>query len=84
MELILDDEDNIQFYPMLIDLEESILSVIKSITGTLQNVQTVQVIAKCLFYRCQITLNRFLHSSDDVTSWADIGIAFIYVFINAA
>ena len=43
MELILDDEDNIQFYPMLGDLEESILSVVRSITSTLQTVQTVQV-----------------------------------------
>ena len=44
MELILDDDDNIQFYPMLEDLEDSILSVVNSITGTLQNVQSVQVI----------------------------------------
>ena len=43
MELILDDDDNIQFYPMLEDLEEAILSVVKSITGSLQNVQSVQV-----------------------------------------
>eukprot|EP00112_Aurelia_sp_Birch-Aquarium-sp1_P009500 Seg2081.2 transcript_id=Seg2081.2/GoldUCD/mRNA.D3Y31 product="Dynein heavy chain 12 axonemal" protein_id=Seg2081.2/GoldUCD/D3Y31 len=42
MELILDDDDNIQFYPMLEDLEDSILSVVNSITGTLQNVQSVQ------------------------------------------
>ena len=43
MELILDDEDNIQFYPMLGDLEDSILSVVHNITSTLQTVQTVQV-----------------------------------------
>ena len=43
MELILDDDDNILFYPMLIDLEDSILSVVRSITSALQNVQTVQV-----------------------------------------
>jgi len=42
MELILDDEDNIQFYPMLGDLEDSILSVVHNITSTLQTVQTVQ------------------------------------------
>eukprot|EP00794_Sanderia_malayensis_P007414 gene7414-8234_t len=42
MELILDDDDNIQFYPMLEDLEDAILSIVKSITGSLQNVQTVQ------------------------------------------
>ena len=44
MELILDDDDNIQFYPMLEDLEDSILAVVNSIIGTLQNVQSVQVI----------------------------------------
>ena len=44
MELILDDEDNIQFYPMLEDLEDAIYSVVKSVTGCMQNVTTVQVI----------------------------------------
>ena len=49
MELILDDDDNIQFYPMLEDLEDSILSVVRTIIATLQSVQTVQVVGilKC-------------------------------------
>ncbi len=52
MELILDDDDNIQFYPMLEDLEDAILSILKSITGSLQNVQSVQVsqISDHVFY----------------------------------
>ncbi|XP_057312411.1 dynein axonemal heavy chain 12-like isoform X2 [Hydractinia symbiolongicarpus] len=42
MELILDDDDNIQFYPALEDLEEVILNAAEIILNTLQNVPTVQ------------------------------------------
>lgn len=43
MELILDDDDNIQFYPALEDLEKVILNAAEIIWNTLQNVPTVQV-----------------------------------------
>ena len=43
MELILDDDDNIQFYPAIEDLEFSILNGALIILNTLQNIPTVQV-----------------------------------------
>lgn len=43
MELILDDDDCIQFYPGLDELENVIIDGVKTILGTLQKIPTVQV-----------------------------------------
>ena len=43
MELILDDDDCIQFYPGLDELENVIIGGVKTILGTLQKIPTVQV-----------------------------------------
>lgn len=43
MELILDDDDHMQFYPALGDVEAAVLHVISTVAGTMQHVPTVQV-----------------------------------------
>ena len=43
MELILDDDDHIQFYPAIEDLENAIVKAAAVILDTLQNIPTVQV-----------------------------------------
>jgi len=43
MELILDDDDHMQFYPALDDVEAAVLHVVSAVSGTMQNVPTVQV-----------------------------------------
>ena len=43
MELILDDDNNMQFYPALGDVEAAVLHVVTAVSGTMQNVPTVQV-----------------------------------------
>lgn len=43
MELILDDDDHMQFYPALGDIEAAVLHVVSAVSGTMQNVPTVQV-----------------------------------------
>lgn len=43
MELILDDDDHMQFYPALGDVEAAVLHVVSAVSGTMQNVPTVQV-----------------------------------------
>ena len=43
MELILDDDDCIQFYPGLDELERIILGGVTTILSTLQKIPTVQV-----------------------------------------
>ena len=43
MELILDDDDNMQFYPALGDVQAAVLHVVNTVAGTLQGVPTVQV-----------------------------------------
>lgn len=43
MELILDDDDHMQFYPALGDVEAAVLHVVSVVSGTMQNVPTVQV-----------------------------------------
>lgn len=50
MELILDDDDNIQFYPAIEDLEYSILNGALIIIDTLQNIPTVQVRVRYLVF----------------------------------
>ena len=50
MELILDDDDHIQFYPGIDDLENCIIEGARTILGSLQNVPTVQVIFQ-IFHR---------------------------------
>ncbi|RMX38335.1 hypothetical protein pdam_00005508 [Pocillopora damicornis] len=42
MELILDDDDHMQFYPALGDVEAAVLHVISTVAGTMQHVPTVQ------------------------------------------
>ncbi|XP_020624937.1 dynein heavy chain 12, axonemal-like [Orbicella faveolata] len=42
MELILDDDDHMQFYPALDDVEAAVLHVVSAVSGTMQNVPTVQ------------------------------------------
>ncbi|XP_015752501.1 PREDICTED: dynein heavy chain 12, axonemal-like [Acropora digitifera] len=42
MELILDDDDHMQFYPALGDVEEAVLYVVSSVESTMQRVPTVQ------------------------------------------
>lgn len=50
MELILDDDDHIQFYPAIEDLENAIVKAAAVILDTLQNIPTVQVTEmSCLF-----------------------------------
>ena len=50
MELILDDDDHIQFYPAIEDLENAIVKAAAVILDTLQNIPTVQVTKMfCLF-----------------------------------
>lgn len=44
MELILDDDDNMQFYPVLSDVEGAVLHVVDTVASTMQGVPTVQVI----------------------------------------
>lgn len=43
MELILDDDDHMQFYPALDDVEAAVLHVVSAVSRTMQNVPTVQV-----------------------------------------
>lgn len=43
MELILDDDDHMQFYPALGDVEEAVLYVVSAVESTMQRVPTVQV-----------------------------------------
>ena len=43
MELILDGDDHMQFYPALDDVEAAVLHVVSAVSGTMQNVPTVQV-----------------------------------------
>ena len=43
LELILDDDDNMQFYPVLTDVEVAVFHVLDTIARTMQNVPTVQV-----------------------------------------
>ena len=43
LELILDDDDNMQFYPMLSDVEAAVFHVVDTVANTMQNVPTVQV-----------------------------------------
>lgn len=43
MELILDDDDHMQFYPALGDVEEAVLHVVSAVESTMQRVPTVQV-----------------------------------------
>lgn len=43
MELILDDDDNMQFYPVLSDVEGAVLHVVDTVANTMQSVPTVQV-----------------------------------------
>ncbi|KAK3752207.1 hypothetical protein QZH41_008048 [Actinostola sp. cb2023] len=42
MELILDDDDNMQFYPVLSDVEGAVLQVVDTVASTMQSVPTVQ------------------------------------------
>ena len=49
LELILDDDDNMQFYPVLSDVEAAVFHVVDSVANTMQNVPTVQVIFNSLF-----------------------------------
>lgn len=49
MELILDDDDHMQFYPALGDVEAAVLHVVSAVAGTMQNVPTVQV-HNCTYY----------------------------------
>lgn len=51
MELILDDDDNIQFYPAIEDLENIISHATTLILSTLQNVPTVQVILNAFYFQ---------------------------------
>lgn len=51
LELILDDDDNMQFYPVLGDVEAAVFHVVHAVANTMQNVPTVQVIIAILnFY----------------------------------
>ena len=43
MELILDDDDHMQFYPALDDVEAAVLHVVHVVSSTMQTVPTVQV-----------------------------------------
>ena len=43
LELLLDDDDNMQFYPVLSDVQAAVFHVVDAIAGTMQNVPTVQV-----------------------------------------
>ena len=58
MELILDDDDHMQFYPALDDVEAAVLHVVSAVSGTMQNVPTVQVqlllmmLRDCLVLQC--------------------------------
>jgi hypothetical protein len=49
LELILDDDDHMQFYPVLSDVEAAVFHVVDSVANTMQNVPTVQVIIILLF-----------------------------------
>lgn len=51
MELILDDDDHMQFYPALGDVEAAVLHVVSAVSGTMQNVPTVQVPMIILFIK---------------------------------
>ena len=51
MELILDDDDLMQFYPALGDVEAAVLHVVSAVSGTMQNVPTVQVPMIILFIK---------------------------------
>ena len=46
LELILDDDDHMQFYPVLSDVEAAVFHVVDTVANTMQNVSTVQVILK--------------------------------------
>lgn len=53
MELILDDDDHMQFYPALDDVEAAVLHVVSAVSGTMQNVPTVQVpLLLCMLTYC--------------------------------
>ena len=55
LELILDDDDNMQFYPMLSDVEAAVFHVVDTVANTMQNVPTVQVIKHVsLVYNCAL------------------------------
>lgn len=57
MELILDDDDNMQFYPVLSDVEGAVLHVVDTVANTMQGVPTVQVyITSCHVTSCHLTL----------------------------
>ena len=49
LELILDDDDHMQFYPVLGDVEAAVFHVVDTVANTMQNVPTVQVIKHCIF-----------------------------------
>ena len=55
MELILDDDDNMQFYPVLADVDAAVLHVVNAVAGTMQNVPTVQVFF--IFQCCILNMN---------------------------
>lgn len=48
LELILDDDDHMQFYPVLSDVEAAVFHVVDTVANTMQNVPTVQVIKHCI------------------------------------
>lgn len=48
LELILDDDDNMQFYPVLGDVQAAVFHVLDAIASTMQNVPTVQVLKNVL------------------------------------
>lgn len=50
LELILDDDDNMQFYPVLDDVQAVVFNVVDSVANTMQNVPTVQVVMNILFW----------------------------------